>query len=55
MYEFKEIPTGWKVYWGMYEEEATPMPPKAEATITILRLAAPEANEWAYADLMMSA
>ena len=53
MYEFEEIPTGWKVYWGMYEEEVTP--PKAEATILTLRLAEPEANEWAYGDLMMSA
>src|SRR5262249_12460689 len=55
MYEFKEIPTGWKGFWGMYEEETQPMPPKAEATITILRLADAEAGEWAYADLRMSA
>ena len=54
MYEFEEIPTGWKVYWGMYEEEATPMPPKTEAMILTLRLAEPEA-EWTYADLRMSA
>jgi hypothetical protein len=55
MYEFKEIPTGWKVYWGMYEEEATPMPPKGEATITVLRLLDPDASQWADAELMMSA
>jgi hypothetical protein len=53
MYEFKEIPTGWKIYWGMYEEEATP--PEAEATILTLRPAEPQADELAYADLMMSA
>jgi hypothetical protein len=59
MYEFKKIPTGWKVFWGMYEEKPQ-QPPKSRRVVEtaekIVRPQQPQSNsEWATIDLIMSA
>lgn len=60
MYEFMRIPTGWKVFWGMYEEQPKPTKTKTERVerprTTVARPTEPQAaSEWAFAHLMMSA
>ena len=58
MYEFIEIPEGFKVFWGMYEEkqDATKTQATESRKTTVSRpVPTPPASEWSFADLMMSA